>query len=87
LVCGAQVFAPSDTRPINSQESPTGEGVHRLSIKRKNGCCSTLPSGYQKRGLRRLPNASAKSFNEMNHEMGVIFTIKKVDFEIKWKKY
>ncbi|MFP3044605.1 MAG: transposase [Thermocladium sp.] len=46
-----------------------------------------LPNGFQERKLRRLANASAKLFNEVNYERRQqFFRGEKVDFEGTWGK-
>ena len=47
-----------------------------------------LPNGFQERKLRRLANASAKLFNEVNYERRQqFFRGEKVDFEGTWDRY
>ena len=46
-----------------------------------------LPNGFQERKLRRLANASAKLFNEVNYERRQQFFHEgRVDFEGTWGK-
>ncbi len=66
-----------------------GEGVYEVEFKntRTNVIC-LLPNGFQERKLRRLANASAKLWNEVNYERRrQFFQQHLVDFKSTWDKY
>ncbi|MFP3220618.1 MAG: transposase [Candidatus Marsarchaeota archaeon] len=64
------------------------EGIHEVEFKnRKASVVRLLPNGFQERKLRRLANASAKLFNEINYERRQqFFHGEKVDFKETWDK-
>jgi len=46
-----------------------GGGIKEIEFKnRRTNVVRLLPNGFQERKLRRLANASAKLFNEVNYE-------------------
>ncbi|MGC8597969.1 MAG: RNA-guided endonuclease TnpB family protein, partial [Thermocladium sp.] len=66
-----------------------GEGVHEAKFsKRRTNVVRLLPNGFQDRKLRKLANASAKLFNEVNYERRQqFFRGEQVDFKGTWSKY
>jgi len=60
-----------------------GEGIKEIKCTNKrSNVVRLLPNGFQERKLRRLANASAKLFNEVNYEgRQEFFHGGKVDFE------
>ncbi|MGC8598077.1 MAG: RNA-guided endonuclease TnpB family protein, partial [Thermocladium sp.] len=80
--------------PENEEREPItpampGEGVHEAEYSsRRTNVVRLLPNGYQERKLRRLANASAKLFNEVNYERRQqFFRGEQVDFRGTWSKY
>ena len=65
------------------------EGIHEVKYKnRRTNVVRLLPNGFQERKLRRLANASAGLFNEINYERRQqFFHGEKVDFKETWDKY
>jgi len=65
------------------------EGIHEVKYKnRRTNVVRLLPNGFQERKLRRLANASAGLFNEINYERRQqFFHGEKVDFKETWGKY
>jgi len=65
------------------------EGVYEVKYTNKRAnVVRLLPSGFQERKLRKLANASAKLFNEVNYERRQqFFRGEKVDFKSTWDKY
>jgi len=45
-----------------------GEGIKEVKYSKRTIVIRLLPNGFQERKLRRLANASAKLFNELNYE-------------------
>jgi putative transposase len=66
-----------------------GEGVYEVEFKNtRTNVIRLLPNGFQERKLRRLANASAKLWNEVNYERRRQFFIyQRVDFKGTWNKY
>jgi len=66
-----------------------GEGVYEVKyMNRRANVVKLLLNGFQERKLRRLANASAKLFNEVNYERRRQFFIhQRVDFRGTWGKY
>ncbi len=66
-----------------------GEGVYEVEFKNtRTNVIRLLPNGFQERKLRRLANASAKLFNEVNYERRrQFFQQQRVDFKGTWVKY
>jgi len=65
------------------------EGISEVEFKNKRThVVRRLPNGFQERKLRRLANASAGLFNEINYERRQqFFHREKVGFEETWDKY
>jgi putative transposase len=65
------------------------EGVYPVENKNKRtNVVRLLPSGSQERKLRRLADAAAKLWNELNYERRQqFFNGEKVDFKGTWDKY
>jgi len=65
-----------------------GEGIKEIKHNNKRTIViRLLPNGFQERKLRRLANASAKLFNEVNYERRQqFFHGGRVDFEGTWDK-
>jgi len=65
-----------------------GEGIKEVEFTNKRtNVVRLLPNGFQERKLRRLANASAKLFNEVNYERRQqFFHGGRVDFEGTWGK-
>jgi len=66
-----------------------GEDIKEIKYSnRRTNVVRLLPNGFQERKLRRLANASAKLFNEVNYERRQqFFHGGKVDFEGTYNKY
>jgi len=65
-----------------------GEGIKEVKHNKRTIVIRLLPNGFQERKLRRLANASAKLFNEVNYERRQqFFHGGKVDFEGTYNKY
>jgi putative transposase len=65
------------------------EGVYPVESKnRRTNVVRLLPNGHQERKLRRLADATAKLWNELNYERRQqFFNGEKVDFKGTWDKY
>jgi len=65
------------------------EGVYEVEYKNKRtNVVKLLPNGFQERKLRKLADASARLFNEVNYERRQqFFRGEKVDFRGTYKKY
>jgi len=65
------------------------EGVYPVENKnRRTNVVRLLPNGAQERKLRRLADATAKLYNELNYERRQqFFNREKVDFKGTWDKY
>jgi len=65
------------------------EGIHEVKYKnRRTNVVRLLPNGYQERKLRKLADACAKLFNEVNYERRQqFFRGEKVDLQGTYKKY
>jgi len=77
----------------NGGRGPTSPAIPGGGIKevkytnKRTNVVRLLPNGFQERKLRRLANASAKLFNEVNYERRQqFFRGEKVDFEGTWGK-
>ncbi|MFP3298481.1 MAG: transposase, partial [Thermocladium sp.] len=77
----------------NGGRGPTSPAIPGEDIKevkhsnKRTNVVRLLPNGFQERKLRRLANASAKLFNEVNYERRQqFFRGEKVDFEGTWDK-
>ena len=81
-------FAEDGERGSTSSAMP-GEGVYEVEFKNtRTNVIRLLPNGFQERKLRRLANASAKLFNEVNYERRrQFFQQQRVDFKGTWVKY
>jgi len=66
-----------------------GEGVYEVKYtNRRTNVVRFLPNGFQERKLRKLADACAKLFNEVNYERRQqFFRGEKVDFKLTWDKY
>ena len=65
-----------------------GEGVYPVEYKnRRTNVVRLFPNGAQERRLRRLADATAKLWNELNFERRQFFSGKGVDFRGTWSKY
>jgi len=65
------------------------EGIYPVENKnRRSNVVRLLPNGAQERRLRRLADATAKLYNELNYERRQqFFNGEKVDFKGTWDKY
>ena len=65
------------------------EGVYEVEYKNKRtNVVRLLPNGFQERKLRKLADASARLFNEVNYERRQqFFQQHQVDFKSTWDKY
>jgi len=65
------------------------EGIYEVKYKnRRTNVVRLLPNGYQERKLRKLADACAKLFNEVNYERRQqFFRGEKVDLQGTYKKY
>jgi len=65
------------------------EGIYPVESKnRRTNVVRLLPNGAQERKLRRLADATAKLYNELNYERRQqFFNREKVDFKGTWDKY
>ncbi|MFP3313757.1 MAG: transposase [Thermocladium sp.] len=77
----------------NGGRGPTSPAIPGEDIKevkctnKRSNVVRLLPNGFQERKLRRLADASAKLFNEINYERRQqFFRGEKVDFEGTWGK-
>jgi len=75
--------------PAPTPAGMPGEGVYEVKYTNvRTNVVRLLPNGYQERRLRRLANASAKLFNEVNYERRrQFFQQQRVDFRGTWVKY
>ncbi len=66
-----------------------GEGVYEVkSTNRRTNVVRLLPNGFQERRLRRLADACARLWNELNYERRQqFFSGKGIDFRGTWSKY
>jgi len=81
-------FLGNEERRPTSPAMP-GEGIKEIEFTNKRAnVVRLLPNGFQERKLRRLANASAKLFNEINYERRQqFFHGGRVDFEGTYNKY
>ena len=65
------------------------EGIYEVEyVNKRTNVVRLLPNGFQERKLRKLADASAKLFNEVNYERRQqFFRGEKVDFKLTWDKY
>jgi len=65
------------------------EGVYEVKYEnRRTNVVRLLPNGFQERKLRKLADASARLFNEVNYERRQqFFQQHQVDFKSTWNKY
>ncbi|PSO06950.1 transposase [Candidatus Marsarchaeota G2 archaeon BE_D] len=65
------------------------EGIYEVKYtNRRTNVVRLLPNGFQERKLRKLADACAKLFNEVNYERRQqFFRGEKVDFKLTWDKY
>jgi putative transposase len=65
------------------------EGIYEVEYtNRRTNVVRLLPNGFQERKLRKLADACAKLFNEVNYERRQqFFRGEKVDFKLTWDKY
>jgi len=66
-----------------------GEGIYEVkSTNRRTNVVRLLPNGAQERRLRRLADACARLWNELNYERRQqFFNHQRVDFRGTWSKY
>ncbi|MDT7902926.1 MAG: transposase, partial [Caldivirga sp.] len=66
-----------------------GEGVYEVKYTNvRTNVVRLLPNGFQERRLRRLADACARLWNEVNYERRrQFFRGEKVDFKGTWNKY
>ncbi|WP_238377751.1 hypothetical protein [Caldivirga sp. MU80] len=66
-----------------------GEGVYEVKYTNvRTNVVRLLPNGYQERRLRRLADACARLYNEVNYERRQqFFNHQRVDFRGTWGKY
>jgi len=66
-----------------------GEGIYEVKYEnRRTNVIRLLPNGFQERKLRKLTDASARLFNEVNYERRQqFFQHQRVDFKSTWDKY
>jgi putative transposase len=66
-----------------------GEGIYEVKYTNvRTNVVRLLPNGYQERRLRRLADACARLWNEVNYERRrQFFRGEKVDFKGTWNKY
>jgi len=64
------------------------EGIYPVENKnRRTNVVRLLPNGAQERKLRRLADATAKLYNELNYERRQqFFNREKVDFKGTWEE-
>jgi len=75
-------------RGLTSPAMP-GEGIYEVKpTNRRTNVVRLLPNGFQERRLRRLADATAKLWNEVNYERRRrFFQQHLVDFKSTWGKY
>jgi len=75
-------------RGLTSPAMP-GEGVYEVKYRNKRtNVVRLLPNGAQERRLRRLADACARLWNEVNYERRQqFFNHQRVDFKGTWIKY
>ena len=75
--------------PAPTPAGMPGEGVYPVESKnRRTNVVRLLPNGHQDRKLRRLADATAKLYNELNYERRQqFFSGRGVDFKGTWDKY
>ena len=87
MLFSGQLSEDEEREPI-SPAMPE-EGIHEVEFKNeRTSVVRPLPNGFQERKLRRLANASAGLFNEINYERRQqFFNGEKVGFKETWDKY
>jgi len=74
--------------PAPTPAGMPGEGVYPIEYKnRRTNVVRLLLNGAQERRLRRLADATAKLWNEVNYERRQFFQQHLVDFKSTWDKY
>ncbi len=81
-------FAEDGERGLTSPAMP-GEGIYEVKpTNRRTNVVRLLPNGFQERRLRRLADACARLYNEVNYERRQqYFSGNGVDFRGTWVKY
>jgi len=81
-----QFLGNEERRPI--PPAIPGGGIKEIKHNKRTIIIRLLPNGFQERKLRRLANASAKLFNEVNYERRQeFFHGGRVDFKGTYDKY
>ncbi|MFP3281679.1 MAG: transposase [Caldivirga sp.] len=75
--------------PAPTPAGMPGEGVYEVKYRnRRTNVVRLLPNGAQERKLRRLADACARLWNELNYERRQqFFDHQRVDFKGTWSKY
>ena len=75
--------------PAPTSAGMPGEGVYEVKYTNvRTNVVRLLPNGYQERRLRRLADACARLYNEVNYERRQqFFNHQHVDFRGTWVKY
>jgi len=91
---GASWVTPPGEHHQDEERGPTspampGEGVYEVKYTNvRTNVVRLLPNGYQERRLRRLADACARLYNEVNYERRQqFFNHQRVDFRGTWDKY
>jgi len=87
MLSSGQLSEREEREPTLTPAIPV-EGVYEVKYKdKRTSVVRLLPNGFQERKLRRLANASAGLFNEINYERRQqFFHGEKVSFEETWDK-
>jgi putative transposase len=82
-----QLLGYEEREPISP--AIPGEGIYEVKYENKRtNVIRLLPNGFQERKLRKLADASARLFNEVNYERRQqFFQHQRVDFKSTWDKY
>jgi len=82
-----QLLGYEEREPISP--AIPGEGIYEVEYEnRRTNVVRLLPNGFQERKLRKLADASARLFNEVNYERRQqFFQQHQVDFKSTWDKY
>ena len=82
-----QLLGYEEREPISP--AIPGEGIYEVEYEnRRTNVVRLLPNGFQERKLRKLADASARLFNEVNYERRQqFFQQHQVDFQGTYKKY
>ncbi|MFP3220393.1 MAG: transposase [Candidatus Marsarchaeota archaeon] len=88
MLSSGQLCEHEEREPTLTPAIPE-EGISEVEFKnRRTNVVRLLPNGFQEKKLRRLANASAGLFNEINYERRQqFFRGEKVDFRETWDKY